>query len=216
MNPNLRTHDVMNNRPSRRRGRAAGDRYSAFTVLEMLLVLSLMMTISLLATRLFRSTLHLTRHAGEAAAIIARFDSALDVLRADVWSASAIDTPDARSVRLAHPDGAVITWRYAAPGRLVRVVTAPHAPEARRTWTHLDLAMTFGVQEGTLAIRVPDTPAHSGGESRFFSQLLRAKGALPGFRHPGLCPRGVEGGGGGGTVGDGSARARLLRWWPLP
>jgi hypothetical protein len=39
--------------------------------------------------------------------------------------------------------------------------------------------MTFAAQEGTLAIRVPDTPAYSGGESRFFSQLLLANGALP-------------------------------------
>jgi hypothetical protein len=143
----------------------------------MVFVLSLMVTITLLTTRLFRATLRLTRQADEAAATLARMDSALEILRADVWSAHRIQALDPHTAALTQPDGAVITWRFTAPDTLTRAAASPQAPRATRAWTHLELPMTFTAHDTILMVAIPDGPTHSGGQMRFVSQLLLTQGA---------------------------------------
>jgi len=148
-----------------------------FTVLEILVVLSLMVTVALVATRLFRSTLRLTHQADASADMVARVDDAMRVLRGDVWSAGRIQTDDERTVTLTGGDGAVITWHLLPGGTLTR--DAEGASSGRRAWKALTLPMTFRAEGAGLVIDIADMPEYSGGTTHLVSQLLLLKGGTP-------------------------------------
>jgi prepilin-type N-terminal cleavage/methylation domain-containing protein len=94
-------------------------RRRAFTLTEMLSVLILLSALALVATRLFTTTSRLTVNSAKARDTMISTDTALAVLRGDVWSARKIETPDARTAKLTLGDDRVVLWTI-ADNRLAR------------------------------------------------------------------------------------------------
>lgn len=91
-----------------------------FTLLELVIYLAILSTLSLLTTQVFRATVYNWRETAARHADQARFDSALRRLRADVWSASEMELKGPGRLVLHFPAGPEVTWT-AEVGRLTRV-----------------------------------------------------------------------------------------------
>ena len=136
-----------------------------FTLTELLIVLILLGFVALAGGRLFSAAIRLGHSSAQVQNTAATFDAATSQLRADVWSAAAIEVDDKRAVIHPGGGGAAVTWSCAG-GLLVR---DPDGGTPRQ-WP-LGADVTFRADGPSLVVHVPDTRAVAGGDVRLVSQL---------------------------------------------
>src|SRR5689334_20492497 len=83
---------------------------SAFTLIELLITVILMATVSLIVARLFRSTMHVIGDAPAAQNAIVRTDAMIRQLRADAWGAADVAAPSVDRTDLQVGGGKTIHW----------------------------------------------------------------------------------------------------------
>jgi len=163
-------------------------RRRGYLLVEMLILLVVLGIFALIAGKLMVTSIKamtLTRHREETAR---RFDLAISRLRADVGSATLIES-DAESATLRHPDGRTIVWRVepeaddgsGAPNpfgptiRLTRSIegkvarssdaepaTAPASAADLTQWEPLPAGIAFTADGPTLTVHLPSTDERSG------------------------------------------------------
>jgi hypothetical protein len=133
----------------------------------MLCVLLLLTAFAVLGERLFAATFKLSRDTAEAQNSIATTESALRLLRDDVWSAGKIDVKDAHNVELASGGGSskTVSWTI-KDAAMIR-----HDASGDDRWT-VPAGATFASDGATLSLLTPDSKDAGGiGEIRMASQI---------------------------------------------
>lgn len=93
-----------------RHTRARVRRRRGFTLTEMLCALILLTAFAVVGGRLFVATFHLSYNTAQSANAAASSETALNLLRSDVWEAKTIKSIDGQTVELTLGDGRVATW----------------------------------------------------------------------------------------------------------
>jgi hypothetical protein len=118
-------------------------------LMELVFLVGLLGIFSLAAAEIFQWSVALPRRADQTAASLIQFDNAVHRLRQDVWSASAIDLPDAHTAQLRQSDGNIIIWNLGDGHEVSRRISgaqgAPGSPtrDAKRSWQIPGFPMTF-------------------------------------------------------------------------
>lgn len=137
-------------------------RRRAFTMPELLLALGILGVFALAATQLFYATMRVSRNAAEQQDAAGSLDSAVATLRADVWSAGEIATPDASTANVG-----TVTWRI-KDSALTRDAGDDAAP---KRWD-IPPGATFSAERAAIVLHVPRTKSERGGDVRMISQSL--------------------------------------------
>jgi Tfp pilus assembly protein PilX len=106
----------------------------AFMLVQMLLVLGLMGAFVIVADRVFRLSVQTSARAAREQEDLLRLEQAMTALRADVWQAAKVETPDKSSLHLAS-ESADIIWQTSSSGDLRRI-----EKETEQQWTGLNLS----------------------------------------------------------------------------
>ena len=101
---------------------------SGYMILEMMCVLGLLSVFALISSHLFQSTVTVWHGAAAAGDSAMRFDSAVDVMREDVFLSDSTEMPDSNSLVIHRADGGVIRWQ--AGGSDIRRISG----DAQRNW----------------------------------------------------------------------------------
>jgi len=86
---------------------------SGFAILELLFVLALLGVFALLATQLFRASINVMHNAARTGESAMRFDSAMAVMRDDIFLSASTEMPDSNSLVVHRPDGSIVRWQTA-------------------------------------------------------------------------------------------------------
>ena len=143
-----------------------------FTLLMLLLVLSMLGVGALLATRLFQVALRTTVATQDAHTRALRFDNMLNQLRRDVWSAGGIKAVDAQTLDLQHA-GSAVRWQLHADA----TVTRDAKGEPLHRWPLGKVALRFEPKPAGLSMHVREDKAGSEQSIALVSQLLLAGGS---------------------------------------
>lgn len=103
-------------------------RRRGFSLIEILLTLSLLGVFSLLAFRLLGANMKVTEATLMADSNTARFDRAVAALRADVFDSASLEMPSPRLLRIHGSDKQIVDWEI--DGNTIRRTRAA----ARRAW----------------------------------------------------------------------------------
>jgi type II secretory pathway pseudopilin PulG len=143
---------------------------------ELMLGLTMMATFAAAATYVLRSSLRVAQRADQAVERGWRFDAATTQLRSDVWNASAVSTPDARTVRIERFGEPPVAWTVGDGGTLTRAV-GDADPEPRE-WAATAEGVSFE-SSGPATLLLVEPPDFRGGTGRrvpFVSQVALANG----------------------------------------
>ena len=143
----------------------------AFTLLSMLAVLFLLGVGTLLATRLFATSMRVTTSSQDTHTRALRFDNMLELLRQDVWSASAVEPVDAQTFDLRHAERSV-RWQIQPNATVTRI--APGEPPHR--WPLAVAAIRFEPRPAGLYVHVREDMSGAEQAIPLVSQLLLAGG----------------------------------------
>lgn len=102
---------------------------SGYMILEMLCVLGLLGVFGLISSRLFQSTVTVWHGAAAAGESAMRFDSAMAVMREDVFLSDSTEMPDSNSLVVHQADDNVIRWQ--AEGSDIQRISG----DAQRSWS---------------------------------------------------------------------------------
>ncbi len=86
-------------------------RRSGFALLELLFVLALLGVFALLATRLFYASINTMHGAARTGESAARFDSAMAVMRDDIFLSDSTEMPDSNSLVIHRAGADTIRWQ---------------------------------------------------------------------------------------------------------
>jgi type II secretory pathway pseudopilin PulG len=139
-----------------------------FTLTEMLFILGMLAVAGLLTTRLFTASMRVIDQAPAARDRQTSIEHISMALRRDVWSASAIQLPDSRTIVLANPDGQTTRWTVDEHG-IIR-----SSGGAERRWP-VAMPLWFESIEAGVALRGPGAAEGR----RFISQILVAERSRP-------------------------------------
>ena len=84
---------------------------SGYMLLELMCVLGLLGVFALISSHLFKSTITVWHGAAVAGDSAMRFDSAMAVMREDVFLSDSTEMPDSNSLVVHQADGGVIRWQ---------------------------------------------------------------------------------------------------------
>lgn len=146
-------------------------RSGGFTLLEIIVVIGLVAVVGLVSTQVFVATLRVWKTSAREQATQSRFDLAVGQLRRDVWSASAIESPNPASLEIQNPAG-LIHWTADPQHGLRR---SSDRPEDLRQWPELG-RMKFKAEGPMLNIRLEPTHEEAGGQMVLVSQSMMLAG----------------------------------------
>ena len=150
-------------------------RASAYLLIEMLLVIAIFTLFGLLAAPLFTSAVKINREAAMAHGSLNRLDVVMDRLRADVWRARVIATPDERTVQLQWPDGSSVVWQMSDEAKLTRSATFTGGRvDEPQSWPNWRFGMRFVERGPALLVRVLPPDSTIAAEYVLDSQVLLA------------------------------------------
>jgi Tfp pilus assembly protein PilX len=139
---------------------------------EILIVLALLAVFLIVSARLFTSMIRLSRQASDAEDRMARFDSAVRMLRSDAWGAAEMSVDAGEALTLS-TDGGRIEWRSDEPSALTRIMTASDGTTRQQRWPELGGRLRFRV-EGPVLIVAGDERSGRAGEMHLTSQVQLA------------------------------------------
>lgn len=140
-----------------------------FTMVEILIAVSLFVVVGYVSARLVHSTIRLSGQVAAAHDQISGGQRAMALLRRDVWGATGIEA-GGRSVHLKRGDHVAVTWRFDEDGALFRDST-----DGAQRWGGLIREGAFAAEGAVLVIRgieADDRPV----EVRIASQVLMGGG----------------------------------------
>jgi type II secretory pathway pseudopilin PulG len=144
-------------RHRRHRHRAA----RAFTISELLIAIGILAIVGLVATQVFFASFRVSRATAAQQDAAGSFDSAMSVLRSDVWTAAEIAAPDASTAKLGK-----VTWRI---NDLMLTRDAGGDGAQSRTWP-MPKGTSFVADGASLVLRVPAATGERGGDVRMISE----------------------------------------------
>jgi prepilin-type N-terminal cleavage/methylation domain-containing protein len=156
---------------------ASSSARGGYTLIELMVVLSLLGTFAVTASSVFVQSVVLSRDAQRGQKAVGQIQFALRQLRADVWGATAIVVPIAGSFLLRQGDGAVITWTTYAQDDgaaddesviLIRALEQANPTTRQREFT-LPMPMQVTANRVGLVVRLDED------EALMVSQVLLAK-----------------------------------------
>jgi prepilin-type N-terminal cleavage/methylation domain-containing protein len=137
-----------------------------FTMVEILMTLSILLIFFGFSNEVFRSTVLLSSASQNLCDDASRTDFALRLLRGDVWNCRSMTLADPRSLELSFSDGTKVSWKIDSRNSVVRTDAAGHDER----WDDVGIRWTFSTDKVSLAI--------SDGSSvptRLVSQILLAQ-----------------------------------------
>jgi prepilin-type N-terminal cleavage/methylation domain-containing protein len=141
---------------------------SAFTLLELLVVLALLTIVLAVEIPLARWCVLAIRDSEAAETAALRTDNAVNALRRDVWEATSMRTPSPGMLVLTRADSHVVVWESQQSSALVRTEAGK---EAQRWGGWVDGA-SFSQNGASLVITISDRPDHRGGTICMISQSM--------------------------------------------
>ena len=147
----------------------------AFTIIELILTLTMLSVFSLLSAKLFTSTIVVARNSRQAQSMLLRHDSIVHRLRHDMWNAESLSVNDPHTATIRQPGKQQITWRRSdATDVLSRTLKVGQEILDHQQWTGLDMRLSFAKDGSTLIIQRPRTRTDWDVLVRLYSQLTIA------------------------------------------
>jgi prepilin-type N-terminal cleavage/methylation domain-containing protein len=145
----------------------------AFTILEMMIALSLLAVFSVVAVRVTNLCMRLPQKSAASQSGVERFDVAFSVLRQDVWAAQSLRCPDEQTLEIS-AGGPAVVWHMGTDASLSRSVAQSGRPGASiRRW-QCDQRIQFSAAGPTVLVTaVQDSQAT---RAELVSQFLLAGG----------------------------------------
>jgi len=143
-------------------------RRRGFLIIEILVTIGLLVFVFAAAGQLFRACILASYDSGNAANQSSRLDSALQILRRDVWQSATMQVADPQSLELSTADDQKISWRI---GDEAIVRTGPDAKITR--WNGIKLKLQFAQDGPTLLISHAGPPIEQ--PISLVSQLMLAR-----------------------------------------
>jgi prepilin-type N-terminal cleavage/methylation domain-containing protein len=147
-----------------------------FAFIELVVVVAIVGIAMLIAAQLTRTVLRTTSKAQQAISQVAATDRIADRIRADVWNAIELISPNGRTLVLRSVGSKSVIWQIARDGKQIR--RAHWAGEAlitQNTWPcPAGLSFKAGMHTATL-IQSGDA-TQPGGQMKFASQVLTGSG----------------------------------------
>jgi prepilin-type N-terminal cleavage/methylation domain-containing protein len=141
-----------------------------FTMVEILMTLSILVLFFGFSGEVFRSTVLLSSASQNLCDDASRTDFVLRLLRADVWNCRSMTLAGPRSLELSFSDGTKVSWKIDSNNSVVRTDAAGHAER----WNGIGSAWTFSTDKVSLAIS-----DGSSAPARLVSQLLLPQSGQP-------------------------------------
>jgi type II secretory pathway pseudopilin PulG len=145
-----------------------------FTLLEMTIIVALLAVFSLMASRLFMSTVKTATQASETESAMSRFDLILDQLRRDVWNAQSMTVTGDRALTIENQQ-TTITW--ASPrgaGALVRTVATASGDKNEYRFKNVAPDVTFSAEGASVIVAVTEADKHAQARMVLQKQWLEA------------------------------------------
>ena len=152
-------------------------RHAGFSLIEFLVIISLLGTFMLVASQVFNQSMFLSRQARQGEEAVGQVQYAMRLLRADVWNASTIHTPADDRLVLDESGAHAVTWTIYEPDiddpmeppvMLVRSARSADGALDERELV-LPESMVFEVNQAGVVVRMADQ------EALLVSQMLLAK-----------------------------------------
>ncbi len=122
-----------------------------FLLVEMLITIGMIGIFIVVSGKLFATTLRLTHASHTAAGGVATYESCVQALRRDVWSAAEATAGSQGGIALQQGDGATISWSADEDGALVRREEA--SPPVARRWPGMATKLTLHPHGGGVIVR---------------------------------------------------------------
>ena len=132
-----------------------------FMLLEMIAALILLTAFALVASQLFTWSMRVVREAPPAEEQLLSFDSMVEALRADAWSAERVQVEDERTVRVGE-----VRWAVTDDGAVVRT-----ARDESRVWPGVGTRVRFVADDAGVVVRVLDRGGAEAGRILVVSEL---------------------------------------------
>ena len=147
-------------------------RRHAFTLMELLMTMSLLVVVGLVIDQVFHATLTTWTDTDRTTKRYASVDSAISALRADAWRAAQITVSDPKHATLTFPGHSQITWTLSPDGNAARTDSAGH----QTRWPSIAAAWTFSADPTTLIVTASSPQPQ---QLRLISQILLANRSRP-------------------------------------
>jgi prepilin-type N-terminal cleavage/methylation domain-containing protein len=141
-----------------------------FTMIEILMTLSILVIFFGFSGEVFKSTVLLSSASQNLCDDASRTDFVVRLLRADVWNCRSMTLADPRSLELSFSDGTKVSWKLNSPNIVVRTDAAGHDEH----WNNVGSGWTFSTDKVSLAIS-----DGSSAPTRLVSQILLAQSGQP-------------------------------------
>ena len=148
-------------------------RAGGWTLIEIVAVVLLFSTVAGVAGEVFVTTTTISRDADRLRTRMARFDGITRKLRADAWSADAIEVNNGAVAILRQPSGERVAWTIGTDGSLTR--TAENDESAR--WDGVGVAMRFASDDVSLIVGITGGEGRAGDRIVLVSQVAMSRRA---------------------------------------
>lgn len=145
-----------------------------YTILTMLTVLMVLGAFTVIATRAFMTTMQVNRATAKAHTEVVRFESAMRMMRSDVWSAAGISARD-HGIAVKSFDGGAVTWTVDSAGTIMRSWDERGTARTQRWQMHIP-GITLSLRGAEVVVLVPEGPYTRQSERHLVNQLALAEG----------------------------------------
>jgi len=144
--------------------RTGSNHCHAFTLMDMIAVLSLMAIIITVGGRLFMQSLSVVHATQKTDVVVSQRQDFMHTLRADVWTAVALHPVDDQTIEIQHGNGDRVRWRHRIdeemlgnPAIVDRSVQRDGSWQVDRQWRDTRWQITFTVMPTALVMHVVAT-----------------------------------------------------------
>jgi prepilin-type N-terminal cleavage/methylation domain-containing protein len=129
-----------------------------FTLLEVIMSLSMLVIFFGIAGEVFKSTVLLSYDSQQLSNENSRIDSAIFQIRRDVWNGRQLGVQGTKSVELESSDGTKISWNIDAGGNLTRTDAQGHSErweQVGKNWSLATDGICLMIRDGPAEVRLP-------------------------------------------------------------
>ena len=156
------------NRLARRVLGPRGGARHGMMMIELLMMLIILSAFAIVTTRMFVTVMKLNREAAQVHTDTVRLDSAVRVMRGDVWEAGEVAEAGGE-ISVKNADAAV-QWSVEKDGAMVRILTRDGKSDVKR-WETGIAGMTLRAAGPVVVLSVPEGKKTRGGELWMSSQV---------------------------------------------
>ena len=156
---------------------AQGDllpRRRGVTLFDMIVAIGLISIFSVVAVKLIVTSMRVSNASVRSEDLGSSFDSAVGQLRRDVWSATGLQSPDAKNLHISRDGEPAVSWTIADDGTMTRA-----ASETKRGWPKVGAGMTVKIDGPVVMLVEPDSSAIAARRIAVASRVMPAKARTP-------------------------------------